>query len=188
MNPFILYIRGLDRKILLLVFGGILLLLNIGRLSMQAYSNQITEVEEKQNILSQYQKTVQQLPALKKRVAYLTQKAQTVDRYLFNGTSDEEVSSAMQIMLQEQVTKAGLEPESIRPLVSRGNKNVGHNFHEISIKLRLSGTQSQFVDFIAALYRSDKFFQVESFILKPYKTTEMKFYIDLKGFYSLKNV
>lgn len=187
MNQLILFCKGLDRKLLLFVFGGILLLLNIGRLSVQAYSNQMAEAEEKQNLLSQYQDTVRQLPGLKKRVAFLKQKSITVDKYLFTGTSDEEVSSAMQIMLQEQVTKSGLEPESVRPMVIGGNKNVQRNFQEISIKLRLSGTQSQFVDFIAQLYSSDKFFQVGSFILSPYKNTEMKIFIDLKGFYKLKN-
>jgi hypothetical protein len=92
----------------------------------------------------------------------------------------------MQIMLQELVTKAGLEPESIRPMVS-GTQKGPRDFHEISIKIRLAGTQSQFVDFIAQLYRSDKLFQVESFTLKPYKKSEMKIFIDLKGFYTLKN-
>jgi hypothetical protein len=68
-----------------------------------------------------------------------------------------------------------------------GAKTTTRDYQEISIKIRLSGTQSQFVDFIAQLYSSDKLFQVESFTLKPYKKTEMKIFIDLKGFYTLKN-
>ena len=186
MNQLIMFLKGLDRKILFLALGGLLLLLNVGRLSLQAYSNQLAEAQEKQNLLAQYQETASQLPALKKRVARLKQKADKLEKYLFSGTSEEEVSSAMQIMLQEQVTKAGLEPESIRPMVS-GTKTTPRDYHEISIKIRLSGTQSQFVDFIAMLYRSDKLFQVESFTLKPYKKSEMKIFIDLKGFYTLKN-
>ncbi|MCK9294773.1 MAG: type II secretion system protein GspM [Desulfobulbaceae bacterium] len=187
MNQLIMLLKGLDRKILFLALGGLLLLLNLGRMSLQAYSNQIAEAGEKQNLLARYQETVNQLPALKKRVARLEQKSIKVEKYLFSGTSEEAVSSAMQIMLQELVTKAGLEPESIRPMVSGGTKTATRDYHEISIKIRLSGTLSQFVDFIAQLYRSDKLFQVESFTLKPYKKTEMKIFIDLKGFYTLKN-
>lgn len=187
MNQLIMFLKGLDRKILILALGGLLLLLNVGRLSLQAYSNQLAEAQEKQNLLAQYQETASQLPALKKRMVRLKQKADKLEKYLFSGTSEEEVSSAMQIMLQEQVTKAGLEPESIRPMVSGGTKTTPRDYHEISIKIRLSGTQSQFVDFIAMLYRSDKLFQVESFTLKPYKKAEMKIFIDLKGFYTLKN-
>ena len=188
MNQLIMFLKGLDRKILFLSLAGLLLLLNIGRLSLQAYNNQIAAAEEKQNLLAQYHETVNQLPTLKKRVARLKQKSVKLEQYLFSGSSEEEVSSAMQIMLQEQVTKAGLEPESIRPMVSSSSsKTASRDYHEISIKIRLSGTLSQFVDFIAQLYRSNKLFQVESFTLKPYKKTEMKIFIDLKGFYTLKN-
>ncbi|MCJ7600744.1 MAG: hypothetical protein MUO63_04475, partial [Desulfobulbaceae bacterium] len=63
MNQLIMFLKGLDRKILFLALGGLLLLLNVGRLSLQAYSNQIAEAEEKQNLLAQYQETVSQLPA-----------------------------------------------------------------------------------------------------------------------------
>jgi len=186
MNQLIMFLKGLDRKVLFLALGGLLLLLNLGRLTLQAYSNQLAEAQQKQNLLAQYQETVSQLPALKKRVARLKQQSDRLEKYLFSATSEEQVSSAMQIMLQEMVTKAGLEPESIRPMVS-GAKTTSRDYHEISIKIRLSGTQSKFVDFIAQLYRSDKLFQVESFTLKPYKKTDMKIFIDLKGFYTLKN-
>ncbi len=188
MNQVILYLKGLDRKVLILTLGGILLLLNIARLSAGFYTDQISEMNDKLNLLSQYQETVYQLPALEKKIEQLKQKATVVENYLFKGRSEEEVSSSMQIMLQELVTKVGLEPESIRPIASGVGKNGSKNFHEISIKLRLSGSQNQFIDFIAALYRSDKYFQVESFILKPYKNSDMKIFIDLKGFYALDNV
>lgn len=186
MNQFIMRIKSLDRKTLILTLAGLLLLLNLGRLSLSAYSSQQTEAMEKQNLLTQYQETASQLPTLKKRVTRLQQKSAMLEKYLFTGSAEAEISSAMQIMLQELVTKAGLEPESIRPMVS-GTQKGPRDFHEISIKIRLAGTQSQFVDFIAQLYRSDKLFQVESFTLKPYKKSEMKIFIDLKGFYTLKN-
>ncbi|MBI5557598.1 MAG: type 4a pilus biogenesis protein PilO [Deltaproteobacteria bacterium] len=186
MNKLINYIKGLDRKILLLGAGSLLLLFNIARLGWGFYTDQLAEAEAKQSQLTQYRDTVEQLPSLKKRVARLKQKSANLEKYLFKGNSEEEISSAMQILLQEQVTKAGLEPESIRPMVS-GSKTASHDFHEISIKIRLSGTLSQFVDFVAQLYRSDKLFQIENFTLKPFKKSEMKIFIDLKGFYTLNN-
>ena len=187
MNKIFMYIKGLDRKVLLLVIGGLLLLLNVGRLAWETYSNQLAEAEAQQNLISQYRATVSKLPNLKKRVARQKQRAAGMEKYLFSGASEEEVSSAMQIMLQEQVTKAGLEPESIRPLVG-GAKQGTKEYQEISIKIRLAGNLSQLVDFLVQLYRSKKLFQVESFTLKPYKKTEMKIFLDMKGYYTLENV
>ena len=186
MNRIILLLKGVDRKAMLLALGGLLLLFNIVRLSWGAYSDQNAELAAKQNLLEQYQDTVASLPALKKGVARLKQRSARLEKYLFAGVSEEEVSSAMQIMIQEQVTRAGLEPESIRPLIT-GGKSAPRDFHEIAIKIRLSGTMSQFMDLISRLYRSDKLFQIESFTLKPYKKAEMKIFLDIKGFYTITN-
>ncbi len=187
MNRIIIFIKGLDRKVLLLSLGALLLALNLGRLAWGTYSNQIDEAEARMALLAQYESAVEELPNLKKRVGRQKQRAARLEKYLFSGESEEEVSSAMQIVLQEKVTKAGLEPESIRPLVS-GKKNLNREFNEITIKIRLAGTLEHFVVFLADLYRLDKLFQIESFTLKPYKKNEMKIFLDLKGFYSIKNV
>ncbi|MCB2181683.1 MAG: hypothetical protein KQH63_06650 [Desulfobulbaceae bacterium] len=188
MNRIIMFIKGLDRKVLLLAVGGLLLVLNLGRMAWDAYGNQLDEAEAQLALLGQYQQTVKKLPNIKKKVARQKQRAARLKKFLFTGSSEEEVSSAMQIMLQERVTKAGLEPESIRPLIKGGQKNAPQDFNEIEVKIRLAGNLSQLIDFLAQLYRSDKLFQIESFTLKPYKNTEMKIFLDLKGFYSLKNV
>ncbi len=187
MNRLFLLIKGVDRKTLLLALGAILLLLNLFRLAVGAYNNLEQDTEANQVLYSQYQDTVSDLNNLKKRVARQKQRSAQLEKYLFNGSSEEEVSSAMQIMLQEQVTKAGLEPESIRPMTT-GKKNTSRDYNEIEIKIRLAGNINQLVDFLAELYRSDKVFQIESFTLKPYKKNEMKIFLDMKGFYSLKNV
>ncbi|MFH1215400.1 MAG: type II secretion system protein GspM [Pseudomonadota bacterium] len=186
MNRIILLLKGVDRKALLLTLGALLLLVNIVRLSLGTYSDQKKELEANQNLLEQYQETAASLPSLKKSVARLKQRSAKLEKYLFTGVSEEEVSSAMQIMIQEQVTRAGLEPESIRPLVT-GGRNAPRDFHEIAIKIRLSGSMSQFMDLISQLYRSDKLFQIESFTLKPYKKSEMKIFLDIKGFYTITN-
>lgn len=187
MNRLIMFIKGLDRKTLLLSIGALLLLVNLFRLAWGAYTGLTQDVEANRELLTQYQTTVSELPNLKKRVGRQKQRAIQLEKYLFSGNSEEEVSSAMQIMLQEQVTKAGLEPESIRPMAT-GKKNPIRDFNEIEIKIRLAGTLNQLMDFLSELYKSDKVFQVESFTLKPYKKNEMKIFLDMKGFYSLKNV
>lgn len=186
MNQIIMLIKGIDRKILLFVIAGLLLAVNLFRLAANTYSNQVEEVEARKNLLAQYQSTVNKLPNLKKKVARLEQRATSLERYLFRGSSEEAVSSAMQILLQEMVTKAELEPESIRPMMS-GTRTVARDYYEIAIKIRLGGTLNQFMDFMVQLYRSDKLFQIESFTIKPYKKTEMKIFLDVKGYYTLKN-
>ncbi len=184
MNQMLQFIKGLDRKTLFLAVGGLLLLLNLGRLAVGTYQNQLDEVEAQQNLLMQYQKTADKLPALKKRVARLEQQGKKLEKFLFTGKTEEEISSSMQIMLQKMVTKAGLEPESIRPLKSSSKKDP-QSIHEISIKIRLAGNLNQLIDLLAGLYRSKNLFQVENFTIKPYKQTDMKIFLDLKGFYKL---
>lgn len=185
MNQILMFIKGLDRKALLLAVGGLLLVLNLGRLAVGTYQNQLEEVEAQQNLLQQYRKTADKLPALKKRVARLEQQGKKLEKFLFTGQTEEEVSSAMQIMLQKMVTSSGLEPESIRPLKSSSSKKGSKSMQEISIKVRLAGNLNQLVDFLAALYRSKNLFQVENFTFKPYKQTDMKIFLDIKGFYKL---
>ncbi|MFZ5760632.1 MAG: type II secretion system protein GspM [Thermodesulfobacteriota bacterium] len=184
MNRLILFIQGLDRKALLLAIGALLLLFNLGRLAWGTYEGQLEELQAQRGLLDQYQETVSSLPVLKKKVARLQQRANQLKKGLFVAASEEEVSSIMQIMLQELVTKSGLAPESIRPLVT-GGKSAPRDFHEIAIKIRLSGTMNQFMAFISDLYRSDRLFRIESFTLKPYKKAEMKVFLDIKGYYAL---
>ncbi len=184
MNRLILFIHGFDRKALLLALGALLLLFNLGRLAWGTYQGQLEELQAQRDLLDQYQETVSSLPVLKKKVARLQQRANQLKKGLFVAVSEEEVSSIMQIMLQELVTKSGLAPESIRPLVT-GGKSAPRDFHEIAIKMRLSGTMNQLMAFISDLYRSDRLFRVESFTLKPYKKAEMKVFLDIKGYYAL---
>lgn len=186
MNQILLFIKGFDRKIVLLAAGGLLLLLNLGRMAIGTYQNQLEEVEAQQNLLMQYQKAAAKLPALKKQVARLEQQGKKLEKYLFTGKTEEEISSAMQIMLQKMVTKSGMEPESIRPLKgSGGGKKGSRNIQEISIKIRLAGNLNQLIGFLGRLYRSKNLFKIENFTFKPYKQTEMKIFLDVTGFYTL---
>ena len=173
----------IDKKRLFMVVLALLLILNIGRLAMGYYQNQKEEVKSRIGLLNQYRKVVVMQPQLKKRVTELEKRAEQIDRYLFSGSSVEEISSAMQIMLQNKVADAGLEPESIRPMRQGGNVKPGE-IEDLVIKMRLSGSLDQFVDFLANLYRSSKLIKIETFSLKPYKAG-LKISLDVKGFYHL---
>ena len=173
----------IDKKRLLMVVLALLLILNIGRLAMGYYKNQKEEVESRIGLLNQYRKAVAMQPQLKKRVKQLEKRAEQFDRYLFSGSSVEEISSAMQIMLQNKVADAGLEPESIRPMRQGASGKPGET-EDLVIKMRLAGSLDQFVDFLANLYRSRELIKIETFSLKPYKAG-LKISLDVKGFYHL---
>ncbi|MEA3548132.1 MAG: type II secretion system protein GspM [Thermodesulfobacteriota bacterium] len=173
----------IDKKRLFMVVLALLLILNIGRLSLGYYQNQKEEVENRIDLLNQYRKAVVMQPQLKKRVAQLEKRSEQIDRYLFSGSSVEEISSAMQILLQNKVADAGLEPESIRPMRKGANVKPGE-IADLVIKMRLVGTLDEFVDFLANLYRSSELIKIETFSLKPYKGG-LKISLDVKGFYHL---
>ena len=185
MNRVVEYLQRFDRKVILLVSVALLLLLNLVRIAGGYYKEQVTEVETQQALLSQYQATVKKLPDLKKRVGSLERRAAFLEGYLFTGNSVDDISSAMQIMLQKMVTDSGLDPESIRPII-KGKKGQEGKYEAIEIKIRLAGTMPQLVDFLGRFYKNKKLFVVESFTVKPYKKTQLKVFFDIKGFYSIK--
>ena len=175
-----------QNKTLLIAFAAILLVLNIGRLAIGYYNDRQEEVMNKIALLEQYRDSTQILNQLKSRVTTLERQKQMLDRYFFTGSSEEEVSSAMQIQLQEQVINANLEPEFLRP-VRRGDTGKGKEFDEISINVRMSGSLDSFVAFLKNLYKSKNLFKIVSFTLKPYKNTELKIVLEVKGYYKLSS-
>jgi hypothetical protein len=168
-----------------LLIGAVALLvgLNLLRFAYGSYEQKKESVHSRQELLVRYQASLGQLPELRSRVTALERQKQAFEEILFTGSSEEEIASAMQIMIQEQLVKAGLEPESLRPLRSGDAK--GKEYGEISIKVRSAGTLNEFIGFLANLYRSRQLFQIESFTLKPYNQTELKIFIDFKGYYKL---
>ncbi len=180
---FLDFIGRIDRKKLLLVIGVVLLLLNIGRLARSYYIDRKEEVNSQINLLAQYKQAAARLPDLQKRVKQLEKKNQQFAKFYFIGSTEEEISSAMQIELQKKVSSVGLEPESIRP-IRRGSKSGSSE--EIVIKMRLNGNLDQFVDFLVSLYGSKKFFKMESFTIKPAKADKLKIFLEFKGFYHLE--
>jgi len=174
-------------KPLLIAAALLLFVLNLGRLAVDYYEKQQEEVASKIALLDQYQTATRKLVQLQRNVPQLEEHKQQLEEYLFSGESEDKITSAMQIKLQEQISKAGLELESLRPTVL-DNKNKGKGYGEIPIKVRLSGTLNQFIDFLADFYRTKNLFRIESFTLKPYKQAELKLFIEFKGFYKLESL
>lgn len=172
-------------KTLLIAVAVVLLVLNVGRYAVGYYNERQEEVMNKIALLEQYRVSTQELGQLKNRVASLERQKEVLDRYFFKGNSEEEVSSAMQIQLQEMVINANLEPEFLRPVRRGDSGKGGKEFDEISINVRMSGTLDNFAAFLKNLYRSKNLFKIESFTLKPFKNTELKIVLEIKGYYRL---
>lgn len=173
-----------QRKTLLIAVAVALLAVNVGRLTIGHYRDSQAELENKIALLQQYRISTARLAGFKARITRIERQKKRLEGYLFTGESEEDISSAMQIMLQEKVVKAGLEPESIRPVRNTGSAK-GRDYNEIAIKVRLSGTLSDFVAFVADIYKSQYLFKIESFTLKPYKKEYLKVFVEINGYYRL---
>lgn len=171
-----------ESRTLLVAVVVILLILNASRMVVSYYNEKHQEIIEKAALLEQQKSSIQNLNQLKNRVAGLKRQKQRLEQYLFIGKSEEEISSAIQIKLQDIVTTSELEPEYIRP-VRKGDKGNDENFGEISVNVRLSGTIDNFADFLKNLYNSKHLFKIESFSVKPFKETELKIVLEVKGYY-----
>ncbi|MCK5322550.1 MAG: type 4a pilus biogenesis protein PilO [Desulfobulbaceae bacterium] len=172
------------KKSLLIGMMAVLLALKVGQLTMNHFDELAEQVSNREALLDQYYRTSKKLVKLKADVDRAEKRKEQLDVFLFSGESAEEISSAMQIRLQEQVIKAGLEPESIRP--SQGREHKERDYGEVAVKMRLSGSLNGFIKFLADLNRSQQLFIIEGFTLKSYKKTKLKIFMELKGYYLLK--
>lgn len=164
----------------------LLLVLNIGRYAVGRYQDMLADLESKQALLAQYRIMVQNLEELRQRVVSLEEKKQALDTVMFTGSSVDEITSAMQLKVQELLTPSGLQPESLRPQPKMADKNADKRYGEVTIKVRLGGKIEQFVTFLADIYRMPQFFKIEDITLKPEKKDEIKVFFDLKGYYKIK--
>jgi len=185
MSRFTQLISSLRTRKSLLILAALLLVINIFRLTTNHFNRKQEAIKEQTAMLEQYRISTRKLMAMRGRVAWLDKQKKEMDSYLFAGGSEEEIVSDIQITLQEQVTKAGLAVESLRP-IRRIDKATAKDkdYGEVIIKIRLSGTLNQFVDFLAQLYKSKSLYQVESLTLKPYKDG-LKIFFDVKGYYKI---
>ena len=178
--------RKLRSRAILIGLAVLLLLFNLAKMSVGYFKDQQAEVESRVALLTQQRKAVARIDDLRESVSALEARKTALDRYLFQGESEERIASAMQIMLQEMVSKANLDPESLRPVLrGGGEKEKEKDIHDIAIKLRLAGDIQGFLEFLAGLYRSERLFVIDNFVLKPDRNGKLKILMDLKGFYRL---
>jgi len=161
-----------------------LLLLNLGRLGLGYLESRQAELADRMAMLAQYREAVQRLPEIEDRVVLLTRRQQQLESFLFQGESEEKIASAMQIMLQSELSNAGLEPEFIQPVrAGEGGDRKQHG--EIAIKIRISGSLNNLGQFLQSRYASPQFFRIESITIKPFRPGELKISLDVRGYYKI---
>jgi len=161
----------------LLVIVGLLAFLNAVRVINGKYTDALQGMESKQALLGQYRMSTKDIDAVRTKV-------QQLETHLFRGEAEKDVTSAMQIKLQEVLGRVGMNPESLSP-VTKGGKDDGNPYGEVIIKIRLGGTLENFIKFLAELYRMEYLFRIENVTVKPLKKEEVKIFIELKGYYWL---
>ena len=187
MNQLSQIIAFLRTRTGLIIIVAVLAALNIGRLASDKYTEYVDSIESKRALLGQYKISTRDIDTLRQRVKKLEEIKSRFDAHLFTGTTKEDVTSAMQIKLQEILALSGVNPESLRPINKTRKKGEETAYYgEVTIKLRLTGNLENFVKFLSELYRMKYFFTIENFVIKPYKKKEIKVFLELKGFYRLK--
>lgn len=186
MNRFSQIIGRIQTRQFLIIFAVVLLVLNLSRFLHDHFTQQQEEISSRVALLGQYRMSTLKLAETREKVARLKKQMEKLDGYLISGISEEEIESNLQITLQQQVSMAGMAVESLRP-VKRSDKakDKDKKYGEITIKMRLSGTLNEFIDFIASLYKSKTLYQIESLTLKPYRNKGLKVFLDYKGYYKI---
>ena len=181
-------INRVGTRRLLIILALLLFVLNLFRFAIGRYNDRQAEISSKVDLLQQYQMSTKKLAETRNTVSRLERQKERLDTFLITGKSEEEIESRLQIRLQEQIAKAGLAVESLRP-VSRSDKtkekDKDKDYGEIVIKMRLTGTLNGFIDLLASFYKSKSLFKIESFTLKPFKKKGLKIFLDYKGYYKL---
>lgn len=168
----------------LLVIVGALLLLNGVRLINGKYADILQSVESKYALLGQYRMSTKDIDAVRARIQQLEARRAQFESHLFQGATEKDVTSAMQIKLQDLMAKVGMTPESVSA-ATKGGKETGNPYGAVSLKVRLGGNLENFVKFLAELYKMDTLFRIDNFTVKPFKKEELKIFLELKGYYRL---
>ncbi len=170
---------------LLLGVVGLLVLVKLGLWLQETYQADQAELASRQASLVRSRKLTGKIPELRSQLQGLNDERERLGKYLFTGSNEENVISAMQLDLQAMVTTAGLEAETIRPLKQKNAQASGVEsaLGEVALKASLSGTLAEYLAFLAELYRSPKVYKIEAVTLSPFKKSELKILIDLRGYF-----
>lgn len=182
MTGFVRLISRYRGKPLLIALAFALLVLNLGRWGINHYQGQTEALASKKALFVRYRNTAEQLGALRQKVERLEREKRQAEQFFLVGESEEEITSKLQVLLQEMVVKAELEPEYIKP-VKQASEDKSSPFQEVAIKMRLGGKINALISLLAELRNSQAFFQIESFSLRPGKKGELRIFLDLKGFF-----
>lgn len=186
MNQILEFIHRFDRRHLLVGVATVLLVANLGRLAFGYFDSRQEELEERMDMLAQYREAVQRLPEIEERATLLVNRQQQLESFLFHGENEEKITSAMQIMLQSEVSNAGLEPEFIQPVRKGEGGAADRKEHgEIVIKIRMSGGLNDFGKFLRNRYAGKQFLRLESLSIKPFRPGELKISLDVRGYYKI---
>lgn len=185
MNQIMEFFHRFDRRHLLVGVAVVLLAANLGRLGMGYLDSRREELADRMAILAQYREAAKRLPEVEERVALLDRRRQQLESFLFQGENEEKIASDMQIMLQSEVSNAGLEPEFIQPQRKSDGGGDRKEHGEIVIKIRMSGTLNDFGKFLRNRYASKHFFGIESLSVRPFRPGELKISLDFRGYYKL---
>lgn len=190
MKNLVYFLERFQRRSLLIAVAVFLVIITLLRWVGDAYETRQEEFENKMAKLGQYQLITSKAEVFDKRQKNLLRLKGQVGRYFFTGENDDKISSAMQLLIQALVAKAGMQAESIRSTVQkvdgRQEKGAETVFGEVLLKASLAGTLEEFNGFLADLYRGKEFFAIESITLKPFRNTGLKIFIELKGYYVLR--
>ncbi len=168
----------------LIAIAGLLAILNIGRIAMGKYDDIMTGIQSKRALLDQYQANTKNLDKLRNRIKQLEGRQHQFDARLFTGKSANEITSALQIQLQNLLHQAGLSPESLRPSY-RSNQDKNKVYGEVLVKIRLTGRLDNIVKFLALVYKSNYFLKIDNFTFKTFRNDQLKVFLAVKGFYRL---
>lgn len=182
------YLNRFDRRFLLLGIAGVLLVLNAGRWGFDYFSARQEELADRAALLAQYREAVLRLPEIERRLNLLRGQQRQLNGQLFSGDSEEKIASSMQILLQSQISKAGLDPEFLQPVRVPGQANVDKQGHgDIAIKIRMSGSLNDFAKFLQAFYAGNQLFRIENFTIKPFGPGDLKIFMEVRGYYKIGN-
>lgn len=185
MNSLLRFLHRGGSRGLLLGLVGVLLAVRLGFSLQEAYRADQAELESRQATLARTKKLTEKIPELRGQLQGLNGERDRLQKFLFSGASEDTILSAMQLDLQALVATAGLEVETVRPLKQKSAQANGGEatLGEVVIKVSVNGTLAGYQTLLAELYRSPKVYKVEAVTISPYKKSELKILIDLRGYF-----
>ncbi len=170
------------------ILGGVallLLLVNLATYGLDRYRERLVSIDNRQSFLARQRVTAARLPLIKEKLFLQETQRRELEKLLFRGRSEEEISSSIQVMLQRELAAANLTLESLRPRPESASGGPTADFSTVAMTLQAVGPLDGFTSFLAALYRAEQFLKVESFSVQYHSEDKVKVSLDLKGFYRL---